>query len=295
MEVLRAMQSFRQTLARHTCGKSCYLENARSNRLYHLPQELLDHITLWLDESNCSSLQAACRRIGPPKMVSSQGRTQFRSRLYRDLLAWATALEAETGRRDLTELFCGACFESCPRASFTDANANAATPERTCRGASGLFRVYEHISLNFHQMREVPRAKPMSCTERTNICAHREHRRGNLGGPVPYLKVDFGVQRSGIARGPITAQVIKKALCRQAACIYPHLTTASRKVIASLSPIEKTVTCPRIEERVDLVNHRCRWVSGGSRDERNCLTRSILSRLYYNQSLEIIIIGLTVI
>jgi hypothetical protein len=167
-------------------AKRHYLENTQSNRLYRLPQELIDLITTQLDEVDYSSLQAACRRTPPQRIAfSAQGRTQFVARFHRDFLTRTEAREAATLQRWLTQLFCSSCLECHARSCFSPANIIAPTLERVCIGAAGRIRICEHATLTLEEIRKIPIFTSLQRFWRLVsgipdpvYCGHPNHKRG---------------------------------------------------------------------------------------------------------------------
>ncbi|KAH3911767.1 hypothetical protein HBI56_139530 [Parastagonospora nodorum] len=287
-------------------AKRHYLENTQSNRLYRLPQELIDLITTQLDEVDYSSLQAACCCTPPPRIpFSAQGRAQFVARLHRDFLTRTEAREAATPQRWLTKLFCSSCMECHARSCFSPVNIIAPTFERICIGAAGRIRICEHATLTLEEIRKIPTFtflqrvwRLVSGIPDPVYCGHPNHRQG-IFSRAP----EVDPTRNRISRieylprvsydRPLTAQMIREALTKRIMYICPHLTSDSERAISLLMQwswlVEKGPDT-RMQEGVDLRPQYGRmWQSNaiGKCLERDCFIKFAIGGSLLDQNLNI--------
>jgi hypothetical protein len=134
--------------------------------LYKLPQELLDTISVGLnDRADQLSFQASCRHaIFTSRIVTSRHqRKNFQRRMRKDrLLRLADAEVQKSGdTRFRSRLWCSVCKRRHSSAFFTVAQTKEKSPShRRCISSMyGRVRVCENVSLNFCQMTKLCQEK----------------------------------------------------------------------------------------------------------------------------------------
>lgn len=143
-------------------------QNYATNRLHHVPRELLSHITDYLDESDFLSFRASCREMRSDLLpVMHQGHPpitrldmiHFIARLYTERCSKMVTAELcwpATGKRPTT-ILCGFCLQSHARRAFDAVNLARGPYARACLGACGTFQVCPHEHFTFLQLRSVLR------------------------------------------------------------------------------------------------------------------------------------------